>query len=231
MAVIRIAESGEFNETDWKNLVQGLLNAARQGTYSDNAVGYRHVTSIKAIREFLRDAGKKLSSLSPRAAEWWKENKYEVPQEVIEELVNEADRLQTTELQRLKDTSALDDVNRALESVRIIAASAAHRMYAWENLAQALQALYSIYNNPSLQRPLAVGRLIGFLERAANILRMKHKESSLWFDRNVGRFVNPESASGQRPMELGATGDENDIPEEIYIDDFEDDEDDEDDYF
>lgn len=224
MAVIRIAESGEFNETDWKNLVQGLLNAARQGTYSDNAVGYRHVTSIKAIREFLRDAGKKLSSLSPRAAEWWKENKYEVPQEVIEDLIKEADNAQVSEMPSLKDTDALDDVNRALESVRIIAAAAGHRVDAWNNLAQGLEALYRIYNNPLLQSPRAVGRLIGFLERAANILRMKYKDSSQWFDMNVNRFVNPQGASGQRPMELGATENENDIPEEIYADDFEDDE-------
>jgi hypothetical protein len=230
MAVIRIAQSNAFKEEDWKKLAQGLLTAARQGTYSDSAIGSRHVSAIKALRLFLRNAGKQLATLNPQAAEWWANNKYDVPESVLVDLVNEADRLQVTELQGLKATDALDDVNRALESVRIIASSAGHRVGAWETLASALASLYRIYNDPSLQRPLAVGRLIGFLERAANILRMKWKESSQWFDMNITSFVNPQSSSGDRPMELGKGLDEGDIPEEIYVDDFEDDESGDDDF-
>ena len=230
MAVIRIAQSNVFNEGDWKKLAQGLLTAARQGTYSDSAIGIRHVNAIKALRQFLRKAGKQLATLNPRAAEWWENNKYDVPESVLVDLVTEADRLQVTELQGLRATDALDDVNRALESVRIIASAAGHRVGAWETLASALASLYRIYNDPSLQRPLAVGRLIGFLERAANILRMKWKESSQWFDVNITRFVNPQSSSGNRPMELGKGLDEGDIPEEIYVDDFEEEESADDDF-
>jgi len=211
LAVIRIATSGSsvFDDTEWKKLVDGLLTAARQGTYYHGAIGYRHVIAIKTLRKFLRKAGKQLATLNLQTAEWWANNNYDVPKPVLVDLINETDSLQDNELQDLKETDAYDGINRALESVRIIASSTTHRKDKWDTLASALASLYRIYNDQ--QRPLAVPaveRLICFLERAANILRMKWKESRQYFDLNIAHFVNPQSSNGNNPMELGAAGGE-----------------------
>lgn len=220
-AVVYISNNpSNFEEAAWIALLQALLDARRYGRYAGSGVvAEREFKAIVAIKKLLEKAATMLSLMNADASVWLTEKQHFVPEGVIEAIQTEADRMRVTEASKLQESGYFDPINQAIEAILIIAAGESFREEAWESVANALAILYAESLKPG--RPLAVGRLIGFFERSADILKQKDAETAAWVAVNAARFRRPGEAPS--PMETGGAAAEDEIEEniEVYTTDFE----------